>query len=159
MGTPPNVCQKANEINYLDLELRSRLRSLYFECDEIEIERRSDRSRSRSLSFDLLFLRCLLLWCFFGVRLRERERPILSFRLCFSVAIIFSNKSNSTRMPRTIYFAKMNEHVKILWNTCIAFDEYKMRNRFYRRLKSMAAILFLFYFFHLFFFALAHTLN
>lgn len=45
---------------YLDFGLRSWLLSReYFECDRIEMERRSERSRSRS--FDLLFLRCLLL--------------------------------------------------------------------------------------------------
>lgn len=57
---------------YLELLTRSRLlsRSRCFVCD---VDRRSDRS------FDLLFLRCLLLWCFLGVRLFDRERPIREF--------------------------------------------------------------------------------
>lgn len=70
--------------NYLDRGLRSWLLSReYFECDRIEMERLSDLSRS--LSFDLLFLRCLLLWCLFGVRLRDLDRPIILniiYRLC-----------------------------------------------------------------------------
>lgn len=56
---------------YLDLELLSRLRSRYFECDDIEMERLSDLSRS----LDLLFLRCLLL-CLFGDLLLDLDRPI-----------------------------------------------------------------------------------
>lgn len=69
-------CSECEANIYLVRGLRSWLLSReYFECDRIEMERLSDRSRSRS--FDLLFLRCLLLWCLFGVRLRDLDRPII----------------------------------------------------------------------------------
>lgn len=58
------------------LEFRSRLLSRCFVC-ECDDER---------LSFDLLFLRCLLLWCFFvGVLLFDRERPIVINLLNYAI--------------------------------------------------------------------------
>lgn len=89
---------------YLDFELRSWLRSRYFEWDEIDIERRSDRSRSRSL--DLLFLRCLLLWCLFGVRLRDRDRPIFAYGFICGIMINFDYNFIAT-MPNTVHTARL----------------------------------------------------
>lgn len=135
----------------LDLELRSWLLSLsfslslYFECDEIEIERRSDRSRSRSLSFDLLFLRCLLLWCFFGVRLRERERPIFSVLVYFPSAILFRTNLNSTMNAEHKLLSDNEMNTGKFFGIHVLLWMKIMRNRFYRRFRSMAAILFIFF--------------
>lgn len=79
-------------VSYLDFIVLSFIFSEFLYDLLCELELLSDLSR------DLLRLWCLLLWCFRGVLLRERDRPILI--VIFTVHS-FQHNSHNTRILST----------------------------------------------------------